>query len=346
MTSEAKIESNRRNSLKSTGPRTPEGLARSSMNGLKHGLRSKKLALMREESLAFENRRLRWLAHSDPVDDMAEFLVHQNVCLSFEIERLERADLERRTALIENSESSALDDVHLLGQRLLFDPAGPKSLRVDGAKSRGKLPPSSHPSADSDDPAVLVRRLESTEAGCRWLLERWHELHAQLEPASSWQSHDRLKLIQLLGRRLGEARSDRLVAQILAASHALEPLAETNPFHDLLDEVPEFAKDRAQTVESNSQNPTTEAKSPENALTVQNGAPIAVAANSRLGSPLDKRVEPPCGAQGRQSAGRAAPRLGRRRRRGPIPEEALSRLNPCRPPDRHRQEPHSSLHPL
>jgi hypothetical protein len=111
------------------------------MNGLKHGLRSKKLAVMREESLAFENRKLRWLAHSDPVDDMAEFLVYQNVCLSFEIERL--------------------------------------------------------------------------------------------------------KLIQLLGRRLGEARSDRLVAQILAASHALDPLADTNPFDDLLNDMPGSAKDRA-----------------------------------------------------------------------------------------------------
>ena len=45
MTSQAKIDSNRRNSLKSTGPKTPEGRERSSMNSLKHGMRSKKMAL-------------------------------------------------------------------------------------------------------------------------------------------------------------------------------------------------------------------------------------------------------------------------------------------------------------
>jgi hypothetical protein len=55
-------------------------------------------------------------------------------------------------------------------------------------------------------------------------------------------------------------------------------------------------------VESNPENPTTEAKSPENAVTIQNGAPIAVASNSALDSPLDKRDDPSCGAQDRSSA--------------------------------------------
>jgi hypothetical protein len=49
-----KIDANRRNSLKSTGPKTPEGLAKSSMNALKHGMRSMKQALLQGESYAFE----------------------------------------------------------------------------------------------------------------------------------------------------------------------------------------------------------------------------------------------------------------------------------------------------
>jgi hypothetical protein len=52
MASPAQIAANKLNSRKSTGPRTPEGLSKSSMNALKHGNRSRKVALLREESYA------------------------------------------------------------------------------------------------------------------------------------------------------------------------------------------------------------------------------------------------------------------------------------------------------
>jgi hypothetical protein len=45
MTSDKKAEANRRNSLKSTGPRTPEGKAAVRLNALKHGLLSEEVLL-------------------------------------------------------------------------------------------------------------------------------------------------------------------------------------------------------------------------------------------------------------------------------------------------------------
>jgi hypothetical protein len=44
------------------------------MNALKHGMRSRKLAILRDESIAFENRRLKWMANADAQDDIEEFL--------------------------------------------------------------------------------------------------------------------------------------------------------------------------------------------------------------------------------------------------------------------------------
>jgi hypothetical protein len=151
---------------------------------------------------------------------------------------------EARTTRIENFDDAELDDVHFLGKRLLLEPVSPTSRRGNRAQSRGKQPATSDGLADADDPAVLVRILESSETGCRWLLEHWQELRTQLESDSCWQSHDRLKLIRLLGRRLADAPSDRLVAQIMVASHALNPVVKS-PFHELLEDKPILEVDRA-----------------------------------------------------------------------------------------------------
>ena len=47
------IDANRRNALKSTGPKTPEGKAAVSMNSLRHGLRARKVVLPGENREEF-----------------------------------------------------------------------------------------------------------------------------------------------------------------------------------------------------------------------------------------------------------------------------------------------------
>src|SRR5438094_117224 len=53
-TSQARIESNRRNAKKSTGPKTPEGKAKSSRNALTHGFTSAHAALDSAEQQHFK----------------------------------------------------------------------------------------------------------------------------------------------------------------------------------------------------------------------------------------------------------------------------------------------------
>ena len=237
MASQAQINANRQNSLKSTGPKTPEGRSKSSMNALKHGMRSRKLAILRDESIAFENRRLKWMANADAQDDIEEFLVHQNVSLSFELERLDQARHERIIAAIENSDDDDFVAVHQLGKRLFFNPGGPTPMYGN----RPEFDPTPRTSwngraVDPDDPALLVRSLESSEAGCRWLRERWEELRAQLEPGKFWQSPDRFKATRLLGRQPVDALEDRRIAEIFLASDALDP-AGPKPFEELLSDM-------------------------------------------------------------------------------------------------------------
>src|SRR6516165_2352225 len=64
---------------------------------------------------------------------------------------------------------------------------------------------------------------------------------------------------------------------------------------------------RGEAASSNRQNLTTEANHDEDAVTIQNKSPFAVAANPDLDSALDKLGMPPCGAQVRSSADLPAP---------------------------------------
>ncbi|MGP0093061.1 MAG: hypothetical protein ACLPKB_24430 [Xanthobacteraceae bacterium] len=65
MTTERKIRANRRNAARSTGPRSPEGRARSSRNSLRHGLSA---AYSIDHALAPQAERLAVLLADDATD--------------------------------------------------------------------------------------------------------------------------------------------------------------------------------------------------------------------------------------------------------------------------------------
>lgn len=75
MTSLRKIESNRRNALKSTGPKSVAGKAIVARNAMTHGLRAQHVLIEGESEEEFEQFREAMIAYYEPVGVLEESLV-------------------------------------------------------------------------------------------------------------------------------------------------------------------------------------------------------------------------------------------------------------------------------
>jgi 2,3-bisphosphoglycerate-independent phosphoglycerate mutase len=99
------------------------------------------------------------------------------------------------------------DVVAALGYWLLSDRnvMGDTNLRHDLLNVLVPDQKRSYPDGRSVDilnhPEAIVRRLETTRAGCQWLLDRWTELRDQLVEGRSWSGDQMLKALKLLGQR-------------------------------------------------------------------------------------------------------------------------------------------------
>ncbi|MGE0434113.1 MAG: hypothetical protein AB7S36_17790, partial [Planctomycetota bacterium] len=88
-TSNARIEANRRNAQRSTGPRTAAGKERSSRNGWRHGLTATNVVAPGEDAAAFDHYRLDMRLSLQPANSMEEDLVERIVVTGWKRRRLE-----------------------------------------------------------------------------------------------------------------------------------------------------------------------------------------------------------------------------------------------------------------
>ncbi len=112
MTSEKKAESNRRNALKSTGPKTPEGKAAVRLNALRHGLLSKEILVPGEDEEALKELGERLRAELQPVGELDNLLVDRIIASYWRLRRLGRVETgifawERSEELAERAEREA-----------------------------------------------------------------------------------------------------------------------------------------------------------------------------------------------------------------------------------------------
>ncbi len=108
MASKKQIEANRRNSKRSTVPKTPEGKARSAQNAIKHGLTSRRVLLPDEDQDAYMEYLMATMAELEPLGNLETLLARRscdvmwrlNRCAGIEVQLLVRSQgQERRAAL-------------------------------------------------------------------------------------------------------------------------------------------------------------------------------------------------------------------------------------------------------
>jgi hypothetical protein len=86
------IEANRRNALKSTGPKTPEGKAAVRLNSLQHGLRAASLVLPGEDREEFDQLYAALEADWRPQSSTARIYLEQMAVAQWKLRRIEVAE--------------------------------------------------------------------------------------------------------------------------------------------------------------------------------------------------------------------------------------------------------------
>jgi hypothetical protein len=124
MTSAKKAEANRRNALKSTGPKTPSGKAAVRLNALRHGLLSEDILLPGEDEEALRELVENLRAELQPVGELETLLVGRITSLLWRLRRLERVEAgifawELYEELAERAEREARDQESTMGDMLI-----------------------------------------------------------------------------------------------------------------------------------------------------------------------------------------------------------------------------------
>ncbi len=195
MTSPARIDANRQNAKKSTGPRTAAGKEKTRLNGLKHGLRSDEVVLPTEDRSAFDSHLAAWMDDWKPPTETRRFLVERAATAAWRLKRCVRNETDRLTdrarrgyAEWDNAHDAAVDRAVMLMPR---------------------------------QPEASVEELLSTREGLRRLADFWIELSKALNNPEGWcdseSHHDRL--CYLLG--IGPEESNDDLRNVSHASNGL-----------------------------------------------------------------------------------------------------------------------------
>jgi hypothetical protein len=169
--SEARLAANRRNALRSTGPKTEEGKQKSRANALKHGLCAS--VVVAEDAKLVQQRASDWFDALKPQSEFHSWLVDEVAILSIRIDRCER--MERRAR-----------DVKAMKAELCWE----DDRRLDAVRLGGML---------ARRPDEVIEELRRTPQGCEWLMTRWAMLAHTADVKGAWTPEQSRMAFDLLG---------------------------------------------------------------------------------------------------------------------------------------------------
>jgi hypothetical protein len=213
-----------------------------------------------EDPEAFARRRDGVIAALAPRDEVELQLADTFVLGTWKRDRCARAENGLLASRMQHAEPEEAvkqrHDVTELGRCLFDDPRGdlrdyPHDQVESEYDKRTSCPAKPN---DPADPEHILIDLESTSAGCRWLLEQWAKLKENLAPGLSWHSPDKLRAVRLLGKQPLDAPDHPDVCLIYLASYVLDPLLP-GPFYELQREFPPRSPDRTRFMQRRRERP-------------------------------------------------------------------------------------------
>ena len=213
---------NRANAQKSTGPKTAEGKAKSSLNAVKHGLAAQHALLPNEDAEAYKAVVQGWIDDLQPADTLEMALVDRAAMADWRLKRCVRSEHARLASKVrhaaETHDRERFARAEELGNRSMYDPL-----------NRCIVPP-----VDPDtlrrihnwraiNPAVVVRELESFAEGVDWMIKRWERIAGILDRENFWHYPEKFEAIKLLGQRPDDALNVEIVGKIFNACRVLHP---------------------------------------------------------------------------------------------------------------------------
>ncbi|WP_435016127.1 hypothetical protein TA3x_003687 [Tundrisphaera sp. TA3] len=200
--SPAKIEANRRNAARSTGPKTEEGKAICRRAALKHGLTGRGIVLPVEDEAAVAGKFAAYERELKAEGEVGRDLARRAAVMAV---RLDRA-AEHEAAMLARKIRVA-EEVHDEERRTYVDELA-DDLR--------------------EAPATVVRRLKAVPEGVDWLVAAWNGIKADLQDPARvrWNGGHWHRIENLMGRRPGAIPAHEVEPLVHACWGSLGALAE------------------------------------------------------------------------------------------------------------------------